>query len=173
MQKIWKDWVIVSQFLRPGINARPTLWTSLGWALCKPNQTGSRSLPGFGNMAYWLKKTEYCLLFNLSYVTDLIAQVCISCHLLLVSIEVILLVLILSLNETTEIPWIGRGWPLTWGSPPCHWGTARWGCPCTCHTSSHRLADQLCSHRRLPWLQTLEIKACEWEYWVWSPSCWT
>ena len=119
------------------------------------------------------QKAEYCFLFNLSYVTDLIAQVCISCHLLLVSIEVIILVLILSLNETTEIPWIGRGWPLTWGSPPCHWGTARWGCPCTCHTSSHRLADQLCSHRRLPWLQTLEIKACEWEYWVWSPSCWT
>ena len=50
------------------------------------------------------QKAEYCLLFNLSYVTDLIAQVCISCHLLLVSIEVILLVLILSLNETTEIP---------------------------------------------------------------------
>ena len=50
------------------------------------------------------QKAEHCLRFNLSYVTDLIAQVCISCHLLLVSIEVIILVLILSLNETTEIP---------------------------------------------------------------------
>ena len=65
-----------------------------------------------------------------------------------------------------KVPWTDRGWPLTWGTPPCRWATARWGCPCTCRTSSHKLSDRLCSRQRLPWLPTLQIKTrpCEWKH---------